>query len=30
MANFEKLYNDVIKKSLVEKFGYKTHMRFRS
>ena len=23
MANFEKLYNDVIKKSLVEKFGYK-------
>ena len=22
MANFEKLYNDVIKKSLVEKFGY--------
>ena len=23
MANFETLYNDVIKKSLVEKFGYK-------
>ena len=23
MTNFEKLYNDVIKKSLVEKFGYK-------
>jgi len=23
MANFEKLYNEVIKKSLVEKFGYK-------
>ena len=23
MTNFEKLYNEVIKKSLVEKFGYK-------
>ena len=22
MTNFEKLYNEVIKKSLVEKFGY--------
>ena len=23
MTNFETLYNDVIKKALVEKFGYK-------
>ena len=23
MTNFEKLYNEVIKKALVEKFGYK-------
>ena len=23
MTNFEQLYNDVIKKALVEKFGYK-------
>ena len=27
MTNFEKLYNEVIKKSLVEKFGYKNPPR---